>query len=91
MSKSNQLIKDKRFDQLTRVERLEFNKKIKPILEAVDNLYEVMQVHCFDIWKLLRECGRYGWASWTDEELRNYNRETGLIGKKDGVFCYMVF
>jgi hypothetical protein len=39
-------------------------------------------------WKLLREYG-VDLAQWTDNELDNHDPETGLIGEKLGIMCYV--
>lgn len=48
----------------------------------------VIQVHSFYGWKILRE-GGWCFAQWTDKELENYNKDSGLIGTKCGIDCYV--
>ncbi len=44
-------------------------------------------VYSTNTWKYLRELG-YQYADWSDDEIKNYNKETGLIGVRFGVQCY---
>jgi len=39
-------------------------------------------------WKRSREIGMC-YAQWTDEEIGNFDKETGLIGIKCGIECYV--
>jgi hypothetical protein len=45
-------------------------------------------VFSIDVWRHFRIVGAC-WALWTDEELINHNKKTGLIGSKCGVDCYV--
>ncbi|MCK5633088.1 hypothetical protein KAH94_05020 [bacterium] len=95
-NQTNQIVKHaKPMSEMTRSEKLAFKKDIMPILEAVNNLHEIMQVHTIETWKHLRKFKKqnftlFEWTNWTDEELDNYDRKTGLIGKKGDVSCYVV-
>ena len=40
------------------------------------------------VWKTFRDFGISN-ANFTDEEFENYNKETGYIGIKEGISCYV--
>lgn len=48
------------------------------------------QVHPISTWQTLRNNTDLCFAQWSDEQLSNYDKETGLIGNKCGVDCYVM-
>jgi hypothetical protein len=65
-------------------------------LEEVKKAFEKLPpkppkiANSIDTWKLFRE-QKWSYAQWSDEELKNYDKETGLIGVKCGIECYVLF
>jgi len=92
----NQIVtKPKAYKEMIPSEKLNFKREMNPLLEIMNNLSGIMQVHTLANWKQFRDFHKRGymlfdWADWADEELENYDRKTLLIGKKEGVSCYMV-
>jgi len=73
-------IKNELIDAFERLQKLE---EMKPKRERYS------QVHFISIWKAMREYTSFCFAKWTDEEIEGYNKETGFIGQKCGVDCYV--
>ena len=63
------------------------------LIQLVHQLEESKQTHrlelTMNVWMQLRN-EKYSPAQWSDTELFEYNKETGFIGVKDGISCYIV-
>ena len=44
--------------------------------------------YSLEMWKEMRK-EKYFMAQWTDEEIENRDKDTGIIGIKNGVECYV--
>ncbi len=51
--------------------------------------YRYYNVFSIEQWKFAREYSLLPQANWTDEELNNYDKKTGLIGTKCSVECFV--
>jgi hypothetical protein len=66
------------------------------MLQVVDDLYDKpisvsgpFLVFSLKEWLVMKRNG-YGIAQWTNKEIKNRDKETGFIGTKNGVDCYVL-
>lgn len=70
---------------------------INILAEAIKQLTEMpipktayYHVASIDTWQIMRDSANLCFAQWSDEQLSNYNKESGYIGNMCGMECYIL-
>ena len=61
----------------------------KRLIELNISPVKYYQIHLIRTWQLMRDHKNFCFAKWTDEELKNHDKDNGFIGNKCGVGCYV--
>lgn len=65
-------------------------EEIKKAFEKLPKDKPTKIANSVEIWKLYRD-QKFCYANWTDKELENYDKDSGLIGVKCGIECYVLY